>query len=154
MGRDFLSSQTFERSGVLVRQGEADPFGRPDAIEFQSRSGQRLIDWVGDVVLSVDRWPTRTGVAVILERAGFEWVPVAAALPFDAIYVRQEQEIKLVFGVYVRLEPGTSYRLHLPAAVLTKGTVRIGAIQRDPAFGADQTRTRPRTAPAAARRSA
>ncbi len=139
-----VSALPFERTGRLVVHEQGGHIGRPDAVEFQGRSGQTLVDWLAEVHIWVDRWPTRAGVAVLLERAGVDWVPCANALPYDAIYLRHESELQLVFSSYIPLEPGGTYRVHLPGAVVSRPTLRIGALQCEP--GANDARTRPRRA--------
>lgn len=133
---DHIGVARFERTGRLVSHGEADRLGRPDAVEFQGRAGERLVDWMAHVHVWFDRWPTRAGAAAILEREGDGWKLLATAMPFDGIYVRAETEEQLTFSVYVPLRAGRTYRLHLPGAVLTRNTIRLAAILREP--GQDQ----------------
>jgi hypothetical protein len=64
-------------------------------------------------------------------------------MPFDAIQVIREQEVKLVFSVWVPLVAGGTYRLYLPGAVLTRPSVRIGAIFRHHRPDERQPRRRP-----------
>lgn len=144
-------SYQFTRPGRLVQHGAADRLGRADAIEFQGRADRAQPDWLAEVRLSVSAWPTRAGVAVILEQQNGDWVPVASSLPFDGLYLRAETEIHIVFGVYVPIQPDGVYRLHLPAAVLTRPSLRIGA--RGEAL-ADAGAPRRRTQPASPARRA
>jgi hypothetical protein len=122
---------TFERTGELVAHG-ADIKGRPDAIEFRARANQSEIDRLAEVTVTIDRWGTRTGVATLLEldEESGSWMPVAAAMPFDAFYLLSQQEVRLVFSEYVRLQPGPRYRLFLEGAVVTKPTFGVKGVQR------------------------
>lgn len=142
MARDYVSVARYEREGRLVVQGGADMRGRPDAVEFRAPSGQRLVDWLGEVFVWIDRWPTRRGVAVLLQQVGSSWEPVATTLWFDALYITREQRLKLVFGAYVELASAVLYRLHLPGAVVTRPVVGVGALQREPKFDVDAFRAR------------
>lgn len=130
--RDFVSSQRFERTGTRATHGDRDAFGRPDAIDFTGRAGERLVDWLAEAFVWIDRWPSRHGVATLFELLEGEWSPLASAMPFDGIHVRLEQEVHVAFSQYVPLTAGAAYRLYLPDAIVTRDTLRIGAIQRHP----------------------
>lgn len=132
MARDYVSVARFDREGQMVTHGAADVHGRPDAVQFTGRSGQALVDCMGEITVTIDRWPTRTGVGMLLEADGQRgWQLVASSLYFDGIYVTKEQPARLVFSVYTALLAGRLYRLHLPNAVVTRPTIHIAAIQRN-----------------------
>lgn len=125
-----MSVFEFQRTGELLCTGD-DLKQRPDTVEFTARAGQAEVDRLAEVVVTVDRWGTRAGIAHLLESDGNEgWTPLADSLPFDAFYLLSETEIKLVFSEYVRLQPGKQYRLFLAGAVITKPTITVRGIQR------------------------
>jgi hypothetical protein len=121
-----------------------DVRSRPDALEFRARTNQVLVDWLGEVTIAIHRWPTRDGIAVLLKRTDDGWTPCANALPCDGIYLTQAKDVTLAFSVYIPLDAGGLYRLHLPGAVLATPAIRIGALQREPGFGGSSPRRAPR----------
>jgi hypothetical protein len=125
---------TFARTGELLAYGN-DLRGRPDAVTFTARSGEPTIDWLAEAYVWIDRWATRAGVAVLFESdGGSGWEECAAAMPFDALQIVRETEIRLVFSQWVRLQPGRMFRLFLAGAVVTRPDVRIVALQRAASF--------------------
>lgn len=127
-----MSVVRFDRTGELVAMG-GDIKGRPDCVEFFARAGERTIDWLAEVTVTISAWMTRAGIGTIFERQhDEEWAPVASAMPFDAIYVRGLTAARLVFSSYVRLQPGGRYRVFMPGAVVESPTIQVTALARDP----------------------
>lgn len=147
MDTTHIGVARFERNGRLVVHGH-DHLHYSDAVQFTGRSGERLIDCMGELTVTIDRWGTRTGTAGLFEAdEDGAWQLMASAMPFDAIYVMKEQPVRLVFSVYAPLLPARLYRIHLPGAVVTQPTIQIAAVLRDP-LQIEERPKKPRRMPA------
>lgn len=125
----------FERVGELVAHGH-DISGRPDAVEFRARANQPVFDRLAEVVVTVDRWGGADWAAQLLEdddaTSTEVWALVARSMPLakaEALYVRADSPIRLVFSEYVGLQPTARYRIYLPSAVVTRPTIVIRGVQ-------------------------
>lgn len=124
-----MSVVRFDRTGELVVMGEDS---RPDCVEFQARAGEPTIDWLAEAIVVISGWMTRRGIATLYERDGEGWEPQASAMPYDALYVKDNTSARLVFSSYVRLQPGQRYRLVLAGALVVSPTIQIAALSKDP----------------------
>lgn len=120
----------FDRAGVLVLHGH-DVLSRPDAIEFRARSNRPDVsDVFVEATVTVDRWPTRHGQAVLLERDGAGWTKRAESMPYDCLHLQRATPMRLVFSEYIPMQAGQVYRLQLPTAVLVQPTINLCVLER------------------------